>query len=129
MITTSDVADILYDDCRAFGIDIYRKGNIPIGELKKERITILPKPQTPSDYWLKGYIEVNLCVPDVRGKANLKRLKELERNAKTILDDVAGEYDNSHYLYTISSIGVEEDAAMKCNYVNVRILFEVLNVK
>lgn len=129
MILTSDVAEILFHDCQAFGIEVFRKGNIPVGELKKERITIHPKQQTPSQYWLKDFVEVNLCVPDVRGKANLRRLKELERQAKLLLDDIAGEYDNSHYLYTISSIGVEEDTAMKCSYVNVRILFEVLNVK
>lgn len=129
MITTSDVVDILYKDCQAFGIDVYRKGNIPVGEVKKERITLHAKEQQPSVYWIKGFVEVNLCVPNVRGKANLIRLSELERVAWLLLDGITGEHDGSHYLYTIHSMGVNEDEAIKCYYVNVRVLFETLNVK
>ena len=33
------------------------------------------------------------------------------------------------YRYSIESIGAEADTALKCHYVNVRILFEVINVK
>ena len=45
-----------------------------------------------------------------------------------VLDDVVGEYDGSSYYYSIDSIGTEADTALKCHYVNVRILFQVLNV-
>ena len=69
MITTSDIADILYRDCNQFGIEaIYRKGNVPEvtgGKLSTERIVILPKPQQPGKQWLKDFVEVNLCVPDL----------------------------------------------------------------
>ena len=77
MIMTSDIADILYRDCQQFGISaIYRKGNVPEvtgGKLTAERIVILPKPQQPGKQWLKDFVEVNLCVPDLddKGTADL----------------------------------------------------------
>ena len=127
MITTTDVANILYRDCKAFGLDVYQNGAIPVGEVKKERITIHAKRQTAESYWNKGFVEVNLCVPDKNGMADLARLNELEKYASSRFDSV-GEYENSHYRYSIHSYGLEEDTSMKCHYINVRLLFEVLNV-
>lgn len=130
MIVTTDIGNILYRDCRAFGLEVYQKGNIPEGEVTTERVIIRTKPQSPSKYWKKGFVEVNLCVPDIRpDTANLIRLAELERQAMKILDGVVGSYDGTTYRYSIESIGMEADTALKCHYVNVRILFEVLNVK
>ena len=100
MIVTTDIGNILYRDCKAFGIDI-----VPDGE-------------------------VNLCVPNLsENEANTIRLNELERKADKLLDDVVSTYDGTTYRYSIESIGAEADAALKCHYVNVRILFEVINVK
>lgn len=130
MIVTTDIGNILYRDCKAFGIEVYQKGNIPDGEVTTERVIIRTKSQTPSKYWKKGFVEVNLCVPDVNvDTANLIRLAELERQAMKILDDVVSSYDGTTYRYSIDSIGMEADTALKCHYVNVRLLFEVLNVK
>lgn len=130
MIVTSDVGNILYRDCEAFGIKVYQKGDIPDGEVTAERVIIIPKKQSPDTYWKKGFVEVNLCVPDVDiDTANLVRLGELERQAMKLLDDVVDSYDGSTYRYSIDSTGMEADTGLKCHYVNVRILFEVLNVK
>lgn len=131
MIVTTDIANILYRDCKVFGIDVYQSGNIPDEdkELSSERVIIRTKSQSPETYWKKGFVEVNLCVPDVNVKANLIRLQELERKAQEVLDDMVGEYDGSNYYYLIDSIGMEADTVLKCHYVNVRILFQVLNVK
>ena len=130
MIVTTDIANILYRDCKAFGIEVYQSGNIPDEdkELSSERVIIRTKTQSPETYWKKGFVEVNLCVPDWGGKATLSRLQELERKVQEVLDDVVGEYDGSSYYYSIDSIGTEADTALKCHYVNVRILFQVLNV-
>ena len=131
MIVTTDIANILYKDCKAFGIEVYQAGNIPDEhkELSSERVIIRTKSQSPETYWKKGFVEVNLCVPDIDGDANLIRLQELERKAQEILDDVVGEFDGSSYYYSIDQIGTEADTALKCHYVNVRLLFQVLNVK
>lgn len=131
MIVTTDIANILYKDCKAFGMEVYQSGNIPDEdkELSSERVIIIAKSQSPEAIWKKVFVEVNLCVPDMDGKANLIRLQELERKAQEVLDDVVGEFDGSSYYYSIDQIGTEADTALKCHYVNVRLLFQVLNVK
>ncbi|WP_308573961.1 hypothetical protein [uncultured Prevotella sp.] len=130
MIVTTDIADILYRDCKAFGIDIVPFGNTLTGELKEERITIHVKGQTPSKYWEKCFCDVNLCVPDLGiNIANTLRLKELERKAKEIFKSVTGEFDGTRYNYEIDTIHIEADTALKCHFVNCRILFNALNVK
>lgn len=129
MITTSDIADIIYGKCGSFDMDVYRKGYIPDGIVKAERVVIIPKNQTSQTFWKKSFVEVNICTPDLaEGVANLERLQQLERQAYELFDDVTGEYDMNHYLISVESIsGVNRDDDMKCHYVNVRLLFEVLN--
>ena len=85
MIVTSNIEDILYDDCKSVGIsEIYEKGNVPSGEVTTERIVILSSDQIPSTIWKKCFVEVNLVTPDLPNEngaleANKIRLKELER--------------------------------------------------
>nr|DAT85583.1 MAG TPA: hypothetical protein [Caudoviricetes sp.] len=130
MIVTTDIADILYRDCKAFGIDIVPFGKTINGELKDERIIIHVKGQTPSKYWEKCFCDVNLCVPDLGlGIANTLRLKELERKAKELFKSVTGEFDGTRYNYEIDTIHIEADTALKCHFINCRILFNALNVK
>ena len=130
MIATTDIGNILYRDCKAFGIDIVPAGETLTGELKTERVVIHTKKQQPGTYWKKSFAEVNLCVPDLsENEANTIRLNELERQANKLFDDVVNTYDGTTYRYSIESIGAEADTALKCHYVNVRIVFEVLNVK
>ena len=130
MIVTTDIADILYRDCKAFGIEIVPFRKTINGELKDERITIHVKGQTPSKYWEKCFCDVNLCVPDLGiNIANTLRLKELERKAKEIFKSVTGEFDGTRYNYEIDTIHIEADTALKCHFVNCRILFNALNVK
>lgn len=129
MITPTDIANIIYRDCKPFGIEIVPDGETLSGELKSERIVIHAKKQQPGTYWKKSFAEVNLCVPDLsENEANTIRLNELEREANKRFDMVSA-YDGTRYRYSIESIGTEADTALKCHYVNVRILFEVLNVK
>lgn len=131
MIVTTDIANIIFKDCKSFGIsEMYQRGNILEGKVKTERIVIYPKTQQPDAYWEKGYVEVNLCVPVTKtGKANLIRLNELERKAREIFKDgIVGQYDGSWYRYSSESIGIEEDKELCCYYVNVKLLFETLNV-
>ena len=130
MIVTTDIADILYRDCKTFGIDIVPFGKTINGELKDERITIHVKGQTPSKYWEKCFCEVNLCVPDLGVNiANTPRLKKLERTAKGFFKSVTDEFDGTRYNYEIDTIHIEADTALKCHFINCRILFNALNVK
>nr|DAO46408.1 MAG TPA: hypothetical protein [Caudoviricetes sp.] len=128
MIVTTDIADILYRDCKAFGIETVPFGKTLTGELKGERITIHVKGQTPSKYWEKCFCDVNLCVPDLGlGIANTLRLKELERKAKELFKNVTGEFDGTRYNYGVETIHIEADTALKCHFINCRLLFNVLN--
>lgn len=130
MIGVCDIGNIIYRDCKALGIEIYQKGNIPEGEVTDERVVILPKSQVPMPYWYESYVEVNFCVPDfVNGMANLIRLQELETQARKLLQYSAGEYNNSRYRYKIDSVGIEEDTELRCHYVNVTLIFQTLNIK
>ena len=130
MIVTTDIADILYRDCKAFGIEIVPFCKTLTGELKDERITIHVKGQTPSKYWEKCFCDVNLCVPDLGVEiANTLRLKELERKAKELFKSVTGEFNETMYNYEIDTIHIEADTALKCHFINCRILFNALNVK
>ena len=64
MIATTDIANIIFKDCKSFGIsEVYQRGNIPEGKVNAERIVVYPKTQQPDTYWERGYVEVNLCVP------------------------------------------------------------------
>lgn len=129
MITTSDIVDILYGVCAPLGLPVFRKGYIPKGDVNSERVVIISKEQTPETYWRKSFVEVNVCVPDIAdGVADITRLQELERLCRKVFVGNAGEHDGSYYAYSISSIsGINEDDSMRCHYVNVRLLFEVLN--
>ena len=130
MITSTDIANILYRDCKSFGISVVPQGQTLVGGLKDERIVIHAKRQQPGRIWKKSFIELNICVPDLApNEANTIRLNELERMANSRFSDVVGDYDNTSYYYSIASTGMEKDEHLKCHYVNVRILFEVLNVK
>lgn len=128
MIVTTDIADILYRDCKAFGIGIVPFGKALTGELQGERITIHVKGQTPSKYWEKCFCEVNMCVPDLGiNIANTLRLKELERKAKKLFRSVTGTFDGTRYNYGVETIHIEADTALKCHFINCRLLFNVLN--
>lgn len=129
MIVTTDIADILYRDCKDFGIDIVPFGKTLTGELTKERITIHVKGQTSEKYWEKCFCEVNVCVPDLTPtEANYPRLKALERKAKDKFRSVTDAYNGKSYLYEYETIAIEADTALKCHFVNVKLLFQVLNV-
>ena len=130
MIVTTDIADILYRDCKALGIGIVPFGKTLTGELTEERITIHVKGQTPEKIWEKCFVEVNLCVPDLGVNiAHTLRLKALERTAKKKFKSVTGTFDGTRYLYEVDTISIEADTALKCHFVNCRLLFNVLNVK
>ncbi|WP_270769384.1 hypothetical protein [Segatella buccae] len=129
MIVTTDIADILFRDCKDFGIMIVPFGKALTGELTKERITIHVKGQTPEKIWEKCFVEVNLCVPDLGVNiAHTLRLKALERTAKKKFKSVTGTFDGTRYLYEVDTINIEADTALKCHFVNCRLLFNVFNV-
>ncbi len=136
MITPQTIGNILYRDCKDLGIEhvfVVVPGDnseeIPSGEVKEERVVIHPKSQKPGTYWRKSFNEVNILVPRISGRADRIRLEELEHEAMKLFDGIVGNYQNVTYSYSVDSIGTMTDDALRCEYVNARVLFEVLNVK
>lgn len=127
MITTGDVENILFRDLKKYGIKQFRKNAIPSGPVKDERLIVLCGTLETSTIWKNAFVNVNVCVPDIKGEANTKRLTEIERDLYLI--GSVSEYDDTVYRYSVDSTRQEEDAALSCHFVNVRVLFEVLNVK
>ena len=130
MITTTEIGDILYRDCKVFNLPLQRR---PIKVRKDEKLTretivILVKKQSSEKYWKKTFADINFCIPDMREDIeNTTRLGELEKLANLHLDNVTSQFKETRYRYGIESVGIEADTALKCHYVNLRILFEVLN--
>lgn len=127
MITPGDATNIIYKDCQLLGINgVFHSGDEPKGEITTERIVIIPKKQESGRIWKKGFIEVNICVPDKDGRKDKIRTDELERIAGKLFKKKTGIWDGTRYVYS-SDVFTEADTALKCHYVNVRILFKVLN--
>lgn len=142
MITPQDIRNILHRDCKNFGINevyvVFEKDEgssdeVPAVDskngLQTERIVVYVKRQQSGTYWIKNFNEVNIQVPRIQNRANCIRLQELEHKSIELLDGVSGEYDGCSYLYQIDQIGTEADIELRCHYVNVKLLFQVLNVK
>jgi len=136
MIGLTDIEDILMRDfAEYFGISNVTSELLTADDKKavginKELIAVHVKKQSPDIIFDHGFVEVNLCVPDFKsGERNRLRLQQLERDAKEMLKtSIVGEYDGTTYRYSRDSIGIEKEASLKCNYVNVRLLFEVFNI-
>ncbi len=130
MITTTDAANILYKDCAIFGMPIFHADNAPDGFIDKDgRVVIHMKAQTPESIWKKGFLEVNLFVADTKyGSSDLIRLNELERLAIKSMN-ATGKYDGTVYRYSVASTITMKNADLKAHYVNVKILFMVMNTR
>lgn len=133
MIVTGDIYKILFDRVKeAFGIgteSIYDSWNPIKSHLKEEAIVIVTStPIEPDTYWEKAFAHVNICVPDYLGEVNKQRLTALERMACAwIGQGFTGVYDGTRYRVGKDSLGLERDDALKCSYVNLVLLFEILN--
>lgn len=131
MLTVFDVANIIYRDCALFGVERVPDGQTLTGQLKAERCVIHVKQQQRGKYWVEGFVEVNLCVPDkapLHTEADTPRLAELAGMAATWKDGVAGEWDGKPYYYELASMQMLADTALRCHYANLRLKFGSLNV-
>lgn len=127
MITTGDIETILFRDLKPYGFKMFRKNAITTGPVKEERLVVICGSLEKAVIWKTAFVNVNVYVSDVKGEANTKRLTEIERKLSIIRS--VSDYDGTVYRYSVDSINQEKDEALKCHFVNISILFEVLNVK
>lgn len=128
MITNTNIGEIIFDRVREWDVEKHIANNMPFSEIKDERLVIVPEKIIDDTYWLKCYVNVNWCVPDKEGESDGIRLGEVEG----IMSEIhygKGEYSNTYYKFKKDSVGIEEDKQMRCHFVNLRLLFNVLNVK
>ncbi len=124
MILYTDVANIVVDDCKAIGITDQVFQNAPIGKMT-ERIVVHVHGRSREKHWDKGFVEVNLCVPDFHGEPDLVRLQEMERAACLFFENIGvGKYNGSYYDYDIESRGLEKQEGY--HYINIKLQFNVL---
>lgn len=130
MITTSDIANIIYSDARRLEIpEVYQSGNIPSGAVTSERVIVIVNEETRDVYWNTSVVKVNILVPDVDllGTADLVRLQEVQRLALRLFDSRTAEYDGTWYYYEVAGSGVFAESGRNYHFVNIRINFKVLN--
>ena len=89
MIVTTDIGNILYRDCKAFGIDIVPDGETLTGELKSERIVIHTKKQQTGTYWKKSF-DIDKVTADITPEI-AKTLIQAAIKAKDEVLNVHGE--------------------------------------
>ena len=131
MIVTGDIYKILFGKVQAFRIKSIHDGWDPLKSKPAEEAVVIvtSTPIEPDTYWEKAFAHVNICVPDYMGQANTPRLNELERMANGwVGKGITGEFDGTTYRISKESLGIERDDALECSYVNLVLLFEILNV-
>lgn len=128
MITTTDIANIIYTICREFRMPVYQEGNIPQGKPGAGgRVVIHVKEQTSEATWKKSFVEVNLFAADTPyGHADLAQLNDLEREAHRFLNG-AGSFDGTPYRYTLASTILLDMKDLDAHYINAKVLFRSLN--
>lgn len=136
MITKADIENIILDICEPFGItDVTTEPPLlddKTGDgLCKEMLEIFVKKESDGQRWLPRFVDVNVCIPDFKsGRQNAPRLEAVEKIALGLFGKayISGVQDGFRYRFKRESIGIEQDKPLKCHYVNVRILFETINV-
>lgn len=128
-MTTSEIGDIVYAHCKRLSVaDVRRGWNVGRGEAASERVCVTVKPATLSGRWCRAFVEVNVCVPDIQGEADLVRLADLEREYSAAFGLNTGVHRGARYRFRREGAGLMDDAAMRLHYVNIRVLFEFINV-
>lgn len=131
MVGIKDIEKIIISDLSSLMSvsSIYTEDDIPEGAVTEERITVHSKELIPETYFKKCFVEVNWCVPDLEDRPNSRRLDEVEAELVSFLDLApVGVYGGQAYRYGINSHQIRK-SELDCHYVNVRLLFEILNVK
>ena len=128
MITTEDMAQIISGYLGTFGMPVFIKGHIPVGDIPEEgRITITPKEDSEGNIFDKCFVEVNFILLDIGQEADI-RLDDIEREAYSIFKDgYSDSYDGQWYHIGYSRRSREEDKQLKSHYVHIQLLFEILN--
>ena len=126
-----DIEIVMIEACEALKLvpmsRIYLPDDYPEGT--DVRIVIHVKNQQRGDIFYKGFVEVNVVVPDIEGRADHESLTEAEN---VLLDafryDTVREYKGETYRYGLYSHEILWEKDAQYHYVNARLTFETLNI-
>ena len=131
MLGTKDIEKVMVLACKKLNIvplsRIFVNDDFPQG--MGERIVIHVKNQVRGDIFYKGFVEVNVVVPDDNDRADHEALGEVE----VILDkafkyDTVGEFNGETYRYGLYSMETLSEPDAHYHYVNAKLTFESLNI-
>jgi len=131
MLGTKDIEKVMIRACEELHIvplsHIFVKDDFPEGTA--ERIVIHVKSQSRGDIFYKGFVEVNVVVPDDNDRADHETLGEIEKVLNDAFKyDTVGEFEGETYRYGLSSMETLPEPDAHYHYVNARLLFETLNI-
>ena len=94
-----------------------------------ERIVIHVKEQVRGDIFYKGFVEIDVVIPDDNDREDHESIEAVEE----ILDDAfrydtVGEFEGQTYRYGLHSMSTNVKPDAHYHYVNARLLFETLNI-
>lgn len=108
---------------------IYVKDDFPEGRVADECIVVIAKQQARGDYFYKGFVEVNVVVPDDNDRAQHERLTEIEEILNEAFKyDTVGDFQDETYRYGLYSMETLSEPDSHYHYVNARLTFESLNI-
>ena len=131
MLGNKDIEKIMIRACEALEIvplsHIFVSDDFPEGTA--ERIVIHAKEQVRGDIFYKGFVEVNVVVPDDNDRADHDSLNAIERILNDAFKyDTVGEYEGETYRYGLYSMDTLYEPDSPYHYVNARLTFESLNI-
>lgn len=137
MLTQKAICHIIYDDLRPLGLQEYIKYHLPDARVDSDvkveeegRIVIRPKlVSNDKTYFNNCVVEVNIVVPDMDDEASPLLDTLFKRAAEILNDDRCGNKDGDFYRYSIQRFSTEDEPNLNCHYINITVLFEILNVR
>ena len=132
MMGIKEIEKVMIRVCESLNIvplsHIYLPDDFPLGPAE-ESIVIHVKNQMRGDIFYKGFVEVNVVVPDDNGRACHETLEDAEnRMLEAFKYDVVGDYNGRTYRYGLSSTEVLNEPDSHYHFVNARLTFEILNI-
>lgn len=131
-LTVTDIKIVMRGIAETLGLtNVVFPEEIPLGEISEERTVIATSKESMGKIWASCIVTMSVLVPDVgSGIANLSRIHSLEQSLlPEFREGMVGSRTGNDYSVTLQDISVEADAKLRCHYVCIKLMFEILNTK
>lgn len=132
MLGTKEIELVMIRVCESLRLvplsRIYLPDDFPEGPAETSIVIHVKKP-TRGDIFYKGFVEVNVVIPDDNDRAEHELLTDAERVLEDAFKyDTCGEFKGNTYRYGLHSISVLHKPESHYHYVNAELTFESLNI-